>query len=523
MYHFSLQLIALAEQLKDLDSLLRSKVADVSSSRQRDSLPKNPLHNVPVAPSPHHSLSSGSDANFSDNSLNSPSLPAKYLDRIYSASTSTEMGLESHSPTSDIAMDSSSSFFFNMSEHELKPPLSNDILGDPVGDDGGRRDEVGRAWERHHAHGAGTDSWTQVSGFQGLMLSRPGDDGGHDENERKGELTHKQSQARVSKIPTRSSTSFPGGKLKKSVSPSKIPARFSISLPVSSSGGEQKKSVSFRSRIPLRTRGSFSPPKLIPLKRRRSLNETGTGYAGLKGSVEGNTEVGQTRKKSSPAVLEPSIMDRKRKISNCENKDATSVMQFSTAGSGPTGNHPTKTKQTHSFGSLPEQTISRQLSSPEPYLKSSEIATLQHLVPLTSPRVKGKEALDQGPAQPHKPVHQATRSIVPPESTLKSPVKPMHSSTKNTSSREEVTPASNPDKPALADVHQKRPSSNSRLPSQSDSRVPFSSTSLLAPRQEEVAVVEDVECKRQVKEGWKSRGMEQEKVVAERKVSKPTM
>ena len=107
----SLQLVALAEQLKELDVLLRHKTSNAQANSRG-----GPKHSTPFSPQ----LScDGSEGNISNDSLSSPSLPSRYLSRgvnLNSTNTSAELAHDSRSPFSDDAAMESRSLVSNLAE-----------------------------------------------------------------------------------------------------------------------------------------------------------------------------------------------------------------------------------------------------------------------------------------------------------------------------------------------------------------------------------------------------------------------
>lgn len=240
--------MALADQLKDLDVLLRSKTQLNSPSVQSDQHhPSSPHSNQTEPPeSGHptdqqsskplwHSRSDTIEDAHSDDSMNSPALPSKYLTggtNLNSTNSSGDQGLESHSTaglSSELGLLDTSSLMSNMGgDQESKSPhvSSQDNSAEGLGQSLG-------------SSVLGNDSKEEVS------------------------ITDKQSQSTKSLSPA-------DGKLSK---------------------------WSFRSRIPRRVHGSSaSPPKLIPLRRRSEQPDSGV----YRNSI---SEI-RLRKASSPAVLQ---------------------------------------------------------------------------------------------------------------------------------------------------------------------------------------------------------------------------
>ena len=247
--------MALAEQLKDLDSTLRSKAQLGSSIRKSQGQPLS----LPTLPTSPHLLPEdqtsfwASQQHHREEDItpdNSPSLPAKYYDNtahLNSTNSSTEPGLDgSHSPAT-ISLEGplldTSSCISNMAELHHVPDLPEDSVGTSRGD------------------------------IRGDNASR-GDN----------EVRVRSSNFGESEGGTRD----PVGRDKK------LPE---LESGVESSSSSNRRRDSFKSRIPRRVQGSLaSPPKLVAL-RRRSIQPV----AGLR---NGKISEDKRRKMSSPAVME---------------------------------------------------------------------------------------------------------------------------------------------------------------------------------------------------------------------------
>lgn len=299
--------------------LLRSK-AQLHSTAVQSPPPLHPdsLSQSHPLPSPHpddhsnktfwhnHSHDVDNDANLLEDSLNSPSLPAKYLDsgNLDSTNSSGEQGLQSHSLSSDLDTYSQVSNKAG-AEQEMKSPH----LTAPNGDSG----EGGK-------QGSG---WTHPPSF-GV---------GDNEDGRKHQLQQSSDIVAGVRSP--------------------------------STGADRKQTKgSFRSRIPRRVRGSSltSPPKLVPLVRRHSALPD----AGVK--RDSVSEI-QLRKTSYPARLDTGSVEILGDIPVSRRQDGSLAPQQSTARRLPIHRTVSSTGDSHlptpHAGSPPQKSYLKQLSSPE--------------------------------------------------------------------------------------------------------------------------------------------------------------
>ncbi len=266
-----LQLLALAEQLKELDGLLCAKTAQNS-----DLGPQDP-HPEPKPPQDDVAAEQGGwarDGEVSDDSLNSCSLPSRYLPKkSVNTSTDTAQNSTSHSPFSDMAgLDSLS----NSPEQLAGSPS----VGEEEREGASEKRKERRTMEAEKARWQQSTGHSEVSGGRGRGR---GDQAM--ETQASGTSAHPVSED--------NSTVHSG-------EPPPTPLPGARGEGSSNRGKGTKNTTPFLSRIPLRIRSSFSSTHDLPLYRTSPRRTPNSGHTPIKR----NMGTIQLRKHSSPAILE---------------------------------------------------------------------------------------------------------------------------------------------------------------------------------------------------------------------------